>query len=145
MPVLTTPLVPEGPIVTLLIGVSLARAGALQAANQPVPAPVQIRALIDTGASCTCLAAGALSPLSLVPTGTTQMTTPSTGQTPVQCSQYDVSLTIAHPHLNLTIPAMPIVECQPLGGTIQGLLGRDFLSLCLFVYDGPGQRFSLAY
>jgi hypothetical protein len=145
MPVLTTQLDPEGPVVTLLIGVSMPRAAALQAANQPVPPPVQVRGLIDTGASGTCVVAAALQSLALVSTGTASMVTPSTGPTPVPCSQYDVSLTILHPNLNLMLPAMPIIECQSLGGTIQALVGRDFLAYCLFVYDGQAQRFSLGY
>lgn len=142
MPVLTSPLGPEGPVVSLLIGVSGPRATALQAAQQPVPPPVRIRALIDTGASSTCVEAGALQSLSLAPTGTTTVTTPSTGPNPMVCNQYDVGVFVVHPAITLGVVTMPIIECQPLGGGIQALLGRDFLALCLFVYDGQAQRFS---
>ena len=143
MPILTAPLTTAGPVVTLLIGVSAPRAAALQAAHQPVPALVQIQALIDSGASSTCIVAGALQSLSLVPTGVTHITTPSTGSNPVRCNQYDVGVFVAHPTITLGQVTMPIIECQPLGGSIQGLLGRDFLRMCLFVYDGLAQRFSL--
>jgi hypothetical protein len=62
MPVLNSQLGPEGPVVNLLVGVSEPAVAALQAANQPVPPPVSVRALIDTGASCTCIVAGVLQP-----------------------------------------------------------------------------------
>jgi hypothetical protein len=142
MPVLTTALTPEGPVLTLVIGVSKPRADALLAAGLPVPPPVQIRALIDTGASSTCVEAGALQSLSLVPSGAISMTTPSTGPNPVICNQYDVGVFVVHPVITLGLDTMPIIECQALGGGIQALLGRDFLGLCLFVYDGQAQRFS---
>jgi hypothetical protein len=131
MPVLTTALTPEGPVLTLAIGVSKPRADALLAAGLSVPPSVQIRALIDTGASSTCVPSGAIS-----------ITTLSTGSTPVTCNQYDVGVFVVHPVITLGLDTMPIIECQALGGGIQALLGRDFLALCLFVYDGQAQRFS---
>jgi hypothetical protein len=142
MPVLTTALTPEGPVLTLVIGVSKPRADALLAAGLPVPSSVQIRALIDTGASSTCVEDGALQSLSLVPSGAISITTPSTGSNPVTCNQYDVGVFVVHPVIALGLDTMPIIECQALGGGIQALLGRDFLALCLFVYDGQAQRFS---
>ena len=145
MPVLTLPLSQDGAAVDVLVGISYPKAEAMRLANLAIPTPVPIRALIDPGASATCVVAGCLQSLSLVSTGTTLMQTPSTGAMPVPCSQYDVSITIVHPSVAMTLPALAIVECQPLGGTIQGLIGRDFLSLCLFVYDGAAQRFSLGY
>jgi hypothetical protein len=56
-----------------------------------------------------------------------------------------VSVTVFHPNHPLTVQALPIVECQALTRNIQALLGRDFLSLYLFVYDGQAQRFALAF
>ncbi len=46
------------------------------------------------------------------------MTTPSTGSTPVTCNQYDVSVFVMHPVITLGMDAMPIIECQALGGGI---------------------------
>jgi hypothetical protein len=145
MPILTLQLVPEGAVVDLAIGVSVPRTSALRNANQPVPSPIQIRALIDTGASITCIEAQALQPLGLTPTGTIPIVTPSTGSTPSIRNQLDVSLTLMHPNLNFTVPAIGIVECGALSPLFQGLLGRDLLSSCLFVYDGIGGHFSLAF
>jgi hypothetical protein len=145
MPILTLPLVADGAVVDLLVGVSEPRRLALVAANQPVPAPVQIRALIDTGASVTCIEDSAIQPLGLIPTGIAQMVTPSTGAAPVACNQYDVSLLLIHPALARLFPAAPIIECKPLSPNFRALLGRDLLAHCLFVYDGQANRFSLAF
>jgi hypothetical protein len=80
-----------------------------------------------------------------VPTGATLMRTPSTGAVPITCHQYDVCLTLLHPNGPVNLGAAPVVECLPLGGNIDALLGRDGLSLCLFIYDGPAQQFSLGF
>src|SRR6266446_1508046 len=84
----------EGPVLNAYIGVSLARAEALTKANQAVPNPVGIRALVDTGASCTCVDPVVFLSLGLTPTGSIAMFTPSTGANPHQADQYDVSLAI---------------------------------------------------
>ena len=145
MPILTSPLAAEGAVIDLLVGVSDPRQQALLAANQPVPSPVPIRALIDPGASITCIEDSVLQPLALVPTGIVSMTTPSTGATPAFCNQYDVSLLLSHPLIAYRFSAIPVLECKALSGTFKALLGRDLLRHCLFVYDGPAGRFSLAF
>ena len=55
MPSLILPIEPEGALVEVEIGWAVARARALRSAGQPVPPPVQVRALIDTGAEISCL------------------------------------------------------------------------------------------
>jgi predicted aspartyl protease len=49
----------------------------LAAENQPQPSPIQVRALIDTGASHTCVDPSVLRPLNLTPTGSTHVSSPS--------------------------------------------------------------------
>ncbi len=145
MPILNYTLTPDGPIVLAQIGVSRPRAQALQIAKQAVPSPVQIQMLVDTGASSTCVEAGVLASLGLPPAGQILMHSASTGGTPVAANQFDISLAIVHPTLSFQIWAMPVIECQPLSGTIQGLLGRDVLSHCMLVYQGQTNAFSLAF
>src|SRR5205085_2512733 len=84
----------NGPILNALIGVSEGRRAALTTANQPIPAAVRIRALVDTGASCTCVDPSVLQSLNLTPTGVTPVNTPSTGSTPHLANEYDVSILI---------------------------------------------------
>jgi hypothetical protein len=82
MPLFTLQLTAQGPIMTAFVGVSGARRAALLAAKQDIPTPVQIRALVDTGASGTCVDPSVLQSLGLTPTGSVQVNTPSTGPTP---------------------------------------------------------------
>ncbi len=145
MPHLTLQIAPGGPIVDILVGVSQARQQALQRASQAIPPPVQIRALVDTGASCTCIDPSVLGRLGLAPTGTAPIHTPFTGVQPHQANQYDVSLVLMHPLLTYTIGAIPVVESQLLIQGIQGLIGRDALGNCLFIYDGRAGIFTWAF
>jgi len=69
-------------MVNAALGVSEARRQALLTAGQAVPQFVSIRALLDTGASMTCVDPTVIAALGLAPTGMTQMITPSTGAVP---------------------------------------------------------------
>ena len=145
MPHLTLNLSPEGPVISLLAGVSTPRLQALQQAGLPVPSSVVLRCLIDTGASGTCLDAGAITPLGLTPTGTTLVSTPSTGAIPHQCDTYDVGIMLYHPDHSRLIGTLPVVATDFSAQPIDGLLGRDILSTCLLVYDGAAGTFSIAF
>src|SRR5437879_3103299 len=136
MPILSLPLGPDGAVIDLSVGVSEPKRQALIRANEPVPTPIQIRALIDPGASVTCIEDSAIQPLGLVPSGAVSIATSSTGTAPVLCNQYDVSLRLMHPVLAGVFHLVPIVACKPLSPNFRALLGRDLLAHCLFVYDG---------
>ena len=145
VPHLTLSLSAGGPILDLAIGVSRPRSQALQKANQPVPNPVRIRGLIDTGASGTCVDPVCLASLGLGPTGQVQIHTPSTGSTPQLRNQYDVSIILIHPNLVLQIHEQPAIASTLQTQGIQALIGRDVLARCLFVYDGAMNLFMLAF
>jgi hypothetical protein len=149
MPYFTLQLTAQGPMMLAYVGVSGARGAALASVGQAVPQPIQIRALVDTGASGTCVDPTVLQTLGLTPTGSVQVNTPSTGPNPHSADQYDVSIAIpgALPtHSPLIIENIPVVCADLL--TAQGfhaLVGRDILSLCLLCYDGLQGSFTLAY
>jgi hypothetical protein len=135
-----------GPIISVYVAVSQPRADALTAAGTAIPAPVLIRALVDTGASCTCIDPGVLTPLGLTPTGQMPMLTPSTGAVPQLKNQYDVSLIIpSGPHTPLVFSAIPITESDLAVQGIQALIGRDILADCILAYNGTMRMFTLAF
>ncbi len=131
------------------VGVSAARKDALAAAKQPIPNPVRVSALIDTGASGTCVDPSVLQQLALTPTGKAIVNTPSTGSTPHISDQFDVGIWI--PGSTPSDPVfflqnLPVISAELLQQQgFHALIGRDILSMCLFVYDGPTRQFSLAY
>jgi hypothetical protein len=118
---------------------------ALTAAGQPVPAPIPITGLIDTGASCTSIDLALLRQLGIPETGRTMVHTPSTQASAPHCaSVYDISLALAHPLMARAFNALPVIEAQLIHQGIQALIGRDILSHCLFVYDGQSGNFALS-
>jgi hypothetical protein len=137
----------NGPLLDAFVGVSTPRRLALASANQPIPALVQVRALIDTGASGTCVDPSVLNTLGLTPTGSVPMITPSTGVTPHVADQYDVSLFVpCGTQPALAIPTLGVSCVQLL--LAQGfhvLLGRDVLAQCVLTYNGSRAWFTLAY
>jgi hypothetical protein len=118
---------------------------AFNAASQPVPPPVVLDCLIDTGASVTCMDAAAIAPLGLQPTGITPIRTPSTGATPAQCAQYGVGIGIYHPDYSRIFDTVPVIAADLSAQGIQGLMGRDLLRSCLFVYDGTAELFCIGF
>ncbi len=135
---------PDGPIVDVAIGVSTAREQALKNAGQQVPARVVLRALVDTGASTTCVNTAVIAPLGLQITGNMQMLSASTGSSPVTYPQYDASLVILH-GLSMLFDPVGITACPPFHPSFQVLFGRDLLSKCLLIYDGISGNISLAF
>jgi predicted aspartyl protease len=148
VPHFTLQVSPQGAVVNAGIGVSEARGAALTAAGQAIPNIVRIRALIDTGASATCVDPSVLQTLNLTPTGNAPVVTPSTGVQPINANQYDVSLIVpaGQNQLPFYIANLPVL-CMALLGPqgFHALIGRDVLAQCLFMYNGSPGWFTLAY
>ncbi len=77
------------------------------------------------------------------------MATPSTGTTPHEADQYDVSLMIPARLKNeapLYFDTIAVSSCELV--TLQGfhaLIGRDILSRCILIYDGTYGVYTLTY
>lgn len=116
MPHFTLQVGPNGPVVNAFVAVSQGRTAALTAAGQPIPKPAPIFALVDTGASCTCVDPSVLHGLKLTPTGSISVNTPSTGSTPHETYQYDVALVVPAPSgaplIFQTIPRSAATACE---------------------------------
>jgi predicted aspartyl protease len=132
-----------------VVGVSNARRTALLSTQQAVPNAIPIRALVDTGASGTCIDPSVLDALGLTPTGSTQVCTPSTGTSSHTADLYDVSLFIPGANQTqppLTIANLPVMSAQLLVSQgFHALIGRDILARCLMTYNGVLGQFTLAY
>jgi Aspartyl protease len=140
---------PQGLIANAIISVGQARRSALVASQQPIPSAAQARLLVDTGASNTCVDPSILHGLGLTPTGVATVNTPTTGTQPQTQDQYDVGLLIPGTlttHVPLMVPNLPVICAEFLQAQgFHGLLGRDILSKCILIYNGPMNFFTVAY
>jgi hypothetical protein len=141
----------DGPLVPVEVTLPWANLQALRAAASPVPAPVTIQALIDTGADVTVLDPAVLAPLiaaGLQPSRFVFVNSPAVGGM-APTTEYFVGLTVApvagQPRSGLVLRNHPVVERAV--GTLgyQALIGRDVLDQCVLVYDGPGRRVTVAF
>ncbi len=135
----------SGPLVDLFVGVSKAREGALKLASQPVPAPMRVRGLVDTGASGVCIDPSVITTLGLVPTGASTCYSPTTGAKGEIKNTYDIALYLVHSSGHFLPSAVPAIESVLAVQGFEVLIGRDILSNCLLVYDGPNGTFALAF
>jgi hypothetical protein len=108
--------------------------------------PQRLTALIDTGASCTCIDPAIIGALELSPTGSIQVFTPSTGDRGHATAQYDACLQIytSPQQAPLEIPLIAVVASELKMHGIDALIGRDVLQHCLLWYNGSSGIFSLA-
>lgn len=120
------------------IAVAAAAEKALTDAGQAVPAPVQVNALIDTGASGTCIAQGVAQQLGLQPVGVVPVSTPSSTNVPMTI--YAVRLLLP----NSVVFETTAIEGQLQAQGIGALIGRDVLSQAVLVYIGYMNEFTIA-
>jgi predicted aspartyl protease len=147
MPFVTLTTEPGGPIIDVTIGVSHPREMQLRAAQQAVPLPIKVRALIDTGASCSLITQTIVNKLRIPVRGTTPMHTPSTDGTAQDACVYDVSFVIdltdqqARRYASLFVIGRNVM-IQP---GVEALIGRDILQHGIFNYNGTAKIFLLGF
>jgi hypothetical protein len=134
----------NGPIIDVVVSVSAPRANALTSNSLAVPQPITVRGLIDTGASNTCIDPSIVTSLGLQPTGLMQIITPSTGNVPVLCSQYDISVIFPFPLMVFSVPTLPVTESSLAHQGFAMLIGRDILAHSLLIYDGKNNEFTFS-
>ena len=145
MPYLTLPVRAEGPIIDVAIALSSPRIDALKGAGLLFPEPVWVPALIDTGASITAIDESTARTLGLVPSGTVEVRSVTTGYGHQVCIQYDICLAFTKPTLRVMHANMPVIETNLSTRTFKVLIGRDLLSKCLMFYNGEEGTFTLAF
>jgi hypothetical protein len=148
MPHFTLQVSADGPVATAYVQLSGPRRKALEEVGQPIPEAIPIRALVDTGASCTCVDPVVMKKLQIAPTGSVPMHTPSTGQTPHHADQYDVTIIIPGASAGdapLIFETISVVGTDLAVQGIDALIGRDILSRCILHYNGDLGFFSLCY
>jgi predicted aspartyl protease len=109
----------------------------MTAAGETVPQPAQVNALIDTGASGSAIARGIAQKLGLQPVGVIAVNTPSGTS---QMTEYAVRIGFGPVAFDAVV-----IESELAVQGIEALLGRDVLSMGVFIYHGRLNEFTLAY
>lgn len=149
MPILKQPLEPEGAVIAIMVGLSSASVRGLRSKLQPIPQPIECRALLDSGADITCVDSRLIESMNLRHSGFTFANVPSLQEGTTMEAMHDLNLTILHPsqdsHDHLFLRNWRVMELPLQSLDYQILIGRDILTKTVFVLDGINQRFSLRY
>jgi predicted aspartyl protease len=143
MPHFTFPLNADGMIVQAMFGLNGPDTATLVKTQQPVPRPVLVRSLLDSGSDATAIAPRAIQHLGLVPI------VPAFSQTAggmVPVNLYRVSLSISGVSGAAAVVVLPDLLASELTVSlpnIEALIGMNVLRECLLVLDGPGKQFIL--
>jgi hypothetical protein len=144
MAYLRLPITGSGPELPVLIGLPGIVTTSLKASGQPIPAPLLVRGVIDTGTDITGVVANQLSQLGILPAF--RSSTHTAGGS-VRVDIYEISLSVPGPDpsagLLVVRPDLLVMELAAGLPDVDLLLGRDVLDECLFVYDGRGKHFLL--
>jgi hypothetical protein len=124
-------------------------------AHQPIPQPITVTALLDSGAESTCIDPGIATRLNLPLCGAGFTLAPGVATGPSSLGgalpqfSYDAGLVILHPtnqsKLNLVFPDLTVDTLPLLAFGIEAVIGRDVLAACILVINGPAGTATLAY
>jgi len=148
MPTLTDAIRYREAAVEVIIGVSDRMEQELAQKGLPIPTPLTVSGVIDTGAFITCVDPKVCAPLALTSVNTMSLQ-PAYYMAPTVADVVEIRLTIVHPSRN---PADHLVcvrwEAAEYPITATGhdvLIGADLLDECDFRYNGRAGWFSLDY
>lgn len=137
MPNLTVKVAPDRPpVIDLAVAPTRARAETLEALAERVPLPVVVSAMLDTGARTSLIAAQLAADLSLDPMGVQDVLGVGAA-IPEEGVVYRVRLSFGVGPVELA-PWARVVAVEDLSRFgVRMILGRDLLSRCVLIYNGP--------
>lgn len=130
----------RGPVVQVSITVAESVAKTLAQQGQPLPAPKTGWALIDTGASVTCIDDQIAKDLGLPAIDVVPVASASHAQT--QQNVYPVQITLSA--FGFALQAPRAIGAALAAHGVISLIGRDVLQLCTLFYNGPAGTICLA-
>lgn len=122
----------RGPIVQVMIGIAQTFADQLLQQGTALPSPVSGNALIDTGASTTCIDDTVAQSMGLPAIDVVTMASASHAST--QQNVYPIHMQIVGSPIRVEVPNAIGANLQVQG--IIALIGRDYLQHCTLHYNG---------
>ncbi len=130
----------RGPVIQVAVGIATSMADQLVQQGQTLPNPVPGFALIDTGASATCIDADAALQLALPVIDVVTMSSASHASS--EANIYAAHIDFVG--LGISIEAGRAIGAALAGQGLVALIGRDILQQCTLHYNGITGAFSLA-
>lgn len=132
-------LVHDGPLIEVSIGVTGSVAEQWRNSGIGVPEPISGRALIDTGASITCVDEEVANTLG-VPVR--EVVTMVSATEEIEKNVYPIQMDVAGSELTIDAPQAAGANLQEQG--LVALVGRDVLSHTTLHYNGPAGEYTLS-
>lgn len=130
----------RGPVIQVTVSLAQASAQALVQAGQTAPAPISGLALIDTGASHTCIDRTAAQTMGLSIINVVNMTSATHANEP--CNVHPISIEVAGANITIETPDALGANLAPQGLLL--LIGRNVLQHCNLVYTGIAGTITLS-
>ena len=128
-----------GPIIEVVIIPPQPVAEILKKEGKPILS-IKVVALIDTGASSTCISKVIVDTLNLIPFDA-QIVLTAGGES--QQFLYDIGIILPITQPNILTVQAPCADLSKQPFSV--LIGRDILSRCTLFYNGPDNSFTLHY
>jgi hypothetical protein len=128
----------RGPILPIHVGLPAAMLASLREQGETPPAPEEIAALVDTGASITAIRNETASRLGLIQTGSVQV-----GGVIGTSTQPMFSAKLSFPDFGMEFDPIQLAGTPANFPGFDVLIGRNILCQLFMSYDGPKGRFSL--
>jgi len=129
-----------GPVMQVTVSLAQPVAAQIAAEGRSAPQPVSGRALIDTGASVTCIDEGIAKQLGIQPVDVAKMH--SASHADVEVGVYPIHFDIVGMNVGIDVPKAMGAQLQSQGLIM--LIGRDVLQRCSLTYNGFTGDFVLA-
>ncbi len=134
-----------GPLIDVFFSPPDALADVLRGAGRPVPLPVVVPALLDTGSARTLIDTAIAEQLGIEPSGSTRLRTPTTGDGYEVRQTFDVGFGWGAPQVTFVSGYHQVIASDLGSLGIRALIGRDLLAGCQLVYNGPQDEFTLSF
>ncbi len=137
---------PVGPLVELRVNVSGRRMQQLWKKGETPPTSVFATFLVDTGSDSSMVDEQIMRTLGLTAINQRKVLTSESKGVAQRCNVYDIGLEIRNGgDAPWRIPNVEANGRPLMSETVNGVLGRDVLSLVVLRYDGPLKRFTIDY
>jgi hypothetical protein len=134
----------HGPFLEVLISIPQALAELYTRENKTIPPPKSGFALIDTGATKSCVHAAIMQALGVNPIG---IVTSGTAAGQATHNLYPAHFTFPAANINIdfsSVVGVNLTGQEVMNKPIIALIGRDVLAMGIFVYNGHVGTFSIA-